>query len=235
MAPHRETRVDEREPHTIDILIDAAENPNIFSRVLRNWLLRHTKWRDARSRFFSAFANQDIYTADRLIAAANAFDIIPSSAFPRRVTVSENLESARDASRKLFLALPTGPERNSVLSILGRIGKSTLKQKIRHRAQVVTDKIGDRLPDLAQVTDEAVNCRNHYVHGSKGSFDYNTNLPLFFFLIGTLEFVFAASDLIDAGWNPVKWLKRGSTLAHPFSQYMYGYKENLRILKRNLK
>jgi hypothetical protein len=57
-------------------------------------------------------------------------------------------------------------------------------------------------PDSYLVLDEAVNCRNHYVHGSRAKIDdqehFFETVPFF---TDTLEFVFAASDLIEAGWN----------------------------------
>jgi hypothetical protein len=62
--------------------------------------------------------------------------------------------------------------RLSILSDLARVKKSKLKHKIRHRAQFVSSALGARFDELTLVTDEAVDCRNHYVHGSEPSFDY---------------------------------------------------------------
>jgi hypothetical protein len=95
----------------------------------------------------------------------------------------------------------------------------------------VLDQLATLFPDLILVTDEAVNCRNYYVHGSRKTCDYDGSLGIVAFLTNTLEFVFAASDFIDAGWNAQSWAQRGTTMSHPFSGYRRGYLDNLRELK----
>ena len=160
------------------------------------------------------------------------FDILPDSAVPADVEVHPNLRKAVDDARAAFRALPETAERDSVLNILGRVGKAALKHKIRHRAKLIAqswDGFSER--DLFMITDEAVNCRNHYVHGSPGSFDYSRHTNMLFFLTDTLQFVFAASDLIEAGWDLRAWGLRMTTLYHPFARYRIGYSENLGALK----
>ena len=160
------------------------------------------------------------------------FDILPSSAVPRNMELSKELKCAKENCRTIFKNLPKSPERDSVLSVLGRIGKSVLKHKIRHRGQLLIDVAGERLPDLFTVTDEAVNCRNHYIHGSEPSFDYSANLETVFFFTDTLEFVFATSDLIEAGWDLKAWTKGIETMFyHPFAKYLNNYTKNLQTLK----
>ena len=51
------------------------------------------------------------------------------------------------------------------------------------------------------------------------------------FFTQTLEFVFAASDLIDAGWSFMGWFKKGTTGSHPFGNYCSYYADKLRALK----
>ncbi len=130
------------------------------------------------------------------------FDILPASAVPPDVTLPPELIDARLRGRELFGALPDTPERNSVLNALGRIGKSNLKGKIRHRAESILNALGDRFENLMSVVDEAVDCRNHYVHGNPPSYDYASNfLETAAFFTDTLEFVFGASDLMQSGWD----------------------------------
>jgi hypothetical protein len=81
------------------------------------------------------------------------------------------------------------------------------------------------------VTNEAVNCRNYYVHGSKPSFDYNRNFEAVIFFTDTLEFMFATSDLIEAGWDVKAWRKTGTTMSHPFGRYLATYAAQLQMLK----
>ena len=90
------------------------------------------------------------------------FDILPSSAVPRDLELSDELIHAKETCSKIFKALPKSPERDSVLTALGRIGKSALKNKILYRSRFLISPVGKFFPDIVTVIDEAVNCRNHY-------------------------------------------------------------------------
>ena len=162
---------------------------------------------------------------------ANVFDVLPASAVPADIVLSDDLREARDQCTVVFKKLPKSTARDSVLGALGRVGKSALKHKIRHRAQIVTEKAVNWFADLTVVTDEAVNCRNHYVHGSAAAVDYTRHQDLLFFFTDTLEFVFAASDLIESGWDIVRWLNEGTVGSHPFGRYVAAYSDNLKALK----
>lgn len=168
----------------------------------------------------------------RIVGVANMFDILPGSACTAVVELSPILEGARDAARTAFRALPSSPERESILNALGHIGKPTLKRKIRSRVKLITDAIGARFADLELVTDQAVDCRNFYVHGTPGKFSYGVHSDQSTFFTDTLEFVFAASDLIEAGWDIAEWIKEGTTMSHPFGRYHVGYAERLGALKK---
>jgi hypothetical protein len=106
-----------------------------------------------------------------------------------------------------------------------------LKHKIRHRARITLEPCGDRFPELLLVTDEAVNCRNYYVHGSSQAFDYDRNFDAVVFFTDTLEFVFATSELIEAGWDMKAWIAHGTSMTHPFGRYWGTYRDRLRALK----
>jgi ApeA-like protein/HEPN superfamily Apea-like protein len=229
--PRREIIEGERKPNSIEVLIDAVKNPKEFGGVLTEWLSRQEIWKDARERFWLAFSQQRTYGHDRLIGAANLFDIMPSSAFPPPKELPDDIREAIEESRRIFRKLPDSIERQGVLGELGRVGKSKLKAKIRHRAMPISQRLPTNFPELTLVTDEAVNCRNYYVHGGSASIDYSNNFWLLVFLSNTLEFVFAASDLIDAGWDLSKWVAKGSTLSHPFAVYLHTYRESLARLK----
>lgn len=232
MTPKREPSYEEERPHPRDILINAIRQPVVFSSVLHSWLERQQVWHDARLVFFGSFTKQH-YGNDRLIRSANMFDILPSSAVPPDIELSDELKHAKEDCRTIFKNLPLSLERESVLNALGRVGKSALKHKIRHRGQFLINAIGKRLPDLFTVIDEAVNCRNYYVHGNnKPSFDYSRNFETVFFFTDTLEFVFATSDLIEAGWDVKGWTKGIETMFyHPFAKYLNNYTKNLQTLK----
>ena len=231
MPPKRDPSHEENGPHPADVLLDAARQPEEFARVLASWLDRQQGWHDARLRFSNSFAEQKHYGIDRLIGAANMFDILPSSAVPLDAPLTDELKAAKEAGRTIFLRLPQSLARDSVLGALGRIGKSNLKQKIHHRAQWLTDAVGNRFPEFVTVTDEAVNCRNHYVHGTTPRFDYNANFNAVGFFIDTLEFVFAASGLIEAGWDVKAWSEIPTSMSHPFGRYRVNYSLSLQNLK----
>ena len=95
------------------------------------------------------------------------------------------------------------------------------------------DACHERLPDLDTVLFEAVDCRNHFVHGSKTKINYVRNEYLFFF-VDTLEFVFAASELIDSGWDITRWMKQWTSLSHPFSRFMIEYNGPQKRLRKDL-
>jgi hypothetical protein len=219
MPPEREPPHEEDRPHPADVLIDAVGDPKGFSNVVANWFQEHEDRREARFRFFGCFAEQNYYTVDRLVAAANMFDILPAAAVPGDVELTEDEVRARDEARKLFRALPTSIERASVLGVLGRMGKSTLKRKIRHRAKYLLQEAGGQFPEMEMVCDEAVNCRNFYVHGTDPIFDYEAHSEIRGFFTDTLEWVFAASELIEAGWKIDTWLRRGSSMSSQFARY----------------
>lgn len=234
LAPRREKGDESQEPHPGDLPLQAGIAPEKFAAVLANWLERHDEWRNARGRYATASAHQNRYDTDRLVGAANMFDIMPISVCPKAVPLSQELEDARNAAKKAFKALQPSRERDSVLGELGRIGRPKLKHKIGVRVKLITDTVGEQFPDLELVTDEAVDCRNFYVHGTSGKINYGSNTDLLSFFTNTLEFVFAASDLIEAGWDIADWIKQGTTMSHPFGRYCVSYAERLAALKKIL-
>ena len=234
MSPSRDGQDTGRGPHPADLPIQAAHTPEYFASVLTAWLARDHEWRNARSRFSTAFALQHRFTIDRLVGAANMFDILPASAVPADVPLTTELEDAKKASQALFKALPSSPERDSVLNALGRLGKASLKHKVRARAKLILDRIPERFPELELVVDQAVDCRNYFVHGSKAKMNYSDEFDQVIFFTEALEFIFAASDLVECRWNIEEWSKQSSTVSHPFDRFRLDYAPRLNDLKRAL-
>ena len=230
--PKYERSNERQEPHHRSVLMDAARYPDEFSCILKNWLERVDAWHDARSRFFGCIEKQSKYDVDRLIGAANMFDILPEDAMPSKIELSAELECARDQCKSIFKKLKENtPERARLLDALGRIGQSSLRVKINKRSQLLIDQIGDQIPDIDTVIKEAVECRNHYVHGRKSDIDYSREIGTRNFLTQTLEFIFAASDLVEAGWDIKKWCQDRAGPPHPFAEYLNSYEEQLEKLK----
>jgi hypothetical protein len=230
LCPTRKESTREGRPHPADILIDAVRQPAEFSAALANWLEREPTWREARQRFFGVFAEQRTYDIDRLIGSANMFDILPPTAVPGDVQLSPELREAQTKARLLFKTLDRSPERNSVLGALGRLGKASLKHKVSARAQVVLSAMSGHFSGLLSVIDRAVDCRNYFVHGGDPPLDYSENSRVIWFFADTLEFVFAASDLIEAGWDIRAWNARAS-VSHPFGRYIRSYAGQVGVLK----
>jgi hypothetical protein len=182
MPPYRACENELGKSDPFDLPLQAAINSDEFSSVLKRWMERHNEWKDGRHRFSTAFAYQNIYNIDRIVGAANMFDILPSSAYPEPVSLSSELAEARENARMAFKLLPPTPERDSVLGALGRIGKATLKRKVQSRAKFITDIVGDQFPDLELVVNHAIDCRNYYVHGSDAKIDYSKHFDQVYFL-----------------------------------------------------
>lgn len=217
------SRVRGRDPG--DMLIDPIAESDEFSKVLRRWIDRDDTWENARVQFSKAWCRD--YGENRAIRAANIFDLIPDLAFAGSPPLPGGVVEARDRARSLFLDVSRGPERDSVLGALGRVGDWTLKQRIRHRSQILVEQIGHRISEINRVTDAAVDWRNEIVHGTPARVDGAKHVS---FLTNTLEFVFGASDLVEAGWDIVGWLEAGHLRGHPFFEYLLNYEENLKRL-----
>ncbi|TOH51011.1 hypothetical protein CGI80_10425, partial [Vibrio parahaemolyticus] len=215
--------------HPADRLIAIESDPKLFETVINNWLSRTSTWDEVRWQFLGSFTNS-IYNTDRLVKTANMFDIIPDSAYPKKVKLGEELENAKRECKAILKKLPDSEEKNSLLGALGRMGTLTLKHKMRVRLELIPTNKYFTAQDMNLIIGQAVDCRNHFVHGSKKKFEYYENLEMVCFFIDTLDFLYGASELIEAGWDFEKWSKLNH-LKHPFSRYLNGFDVNLSRLK----
>lgn len=231
LGPRRNVEDEWGHADWFDLPFHPFQDPKSFCNVFNSWLARNEEWRTARQRYSDSFASQRCYGPDRLVGAANMFDLLPDNAFPRPNPIPDDLANARSKARELFKNLPLGDDRSSVLGALGRIGKLSLKKKVRSRVQIVSRQVGDLFPELEFVADHAVDCRNYFVHGTKPKLDYESGESPVAFFTDTLEFVFAVSDLIDAGWNSNECIRRYTAMSHPFGRYRVSYADDLAALK----
>ena len=217
-----------REPDFRDILVDAASDQEGFSRLMCAWLLKEETWRIARSRFATGWARARSYDADRIVGAANMFDLLPHDAVPSDAILEECLEATVQKSRQIFKELPQSEKRDNILGYLGRLKKPSLKEKVRYRSELISSRIGDSIQDIDSVTDAAVDLRNIFVHGSTSAVASKEKLQeSISFLTDTLEFVFCASDLVESGWDIESWHKKQKGAGHPFATYLRTYSEEL--------
>jgi len=211
------------------VLFSPDRHPKEFVKVVEGWMNSAETMGDPRVRFATAFFGN--YSINRIVGAANMFDLLPESLAPKTKEVDASLKDAVVQCRQIFTGLPESFAKQSVLSSLGRIGKASLRDKIYHRAEKVIATAGDKFTELYLPCSHAVIARNHYVHGSKESFDYQKNFTEFAFIIDTLEFVFAVSDLLDLGWDMKRWMGEGVSMTHSFGAYVVNYSKNISRLK----
>lgn len=223
---------EQRRPHPGDVPLDPIRHRAEFDTVLADWVSRHSGWRVARLSYLNCLRKGNNYGPERLVAAANMFDILPEEAVPLVAGLPEDLASTRDACVALFRKHPTGIDRNGALDALGRLGKPSLPKKVGYRVAIVESKLADRFPHLLFVSSVAIKCRNFYVHGSSGNIDFRKVESLMPFLTDALEFIFAASDFIEAGWDAQRWAGGGHGWGHSFSRFYVDYGIALAQLQR---
>lgn len=212
------------------VLIHPVEESTEFEKILKAWLDRDIEWRTARMRLAPDWGERT-YRYNRIIAAANVFDLLPNDVYGSKPSLTSELSAALNASKEIFRNLPQSDERDDILGYLGRFGGWRLKRKIASRATIIRDSIAQLLPEFETVIDEAVNLRNHYVHGTPSRIRNDQRLPLLCFLTNSLEFIFFASDLMDASWHIADWCNRARPIGHPFHNYLVHYTKDLKMLK----
>jgi len=232
-APRRKLDRHDRDtsPQPADLLVVAADQRDEFASMLKRWVETDGDRQQARQRFHSLFVKGNRFGVDRLVAAANIFDIFPSIAAGSQPQLSPDLKKACADAKYTFKALPQSYERDSVLNALGRVGKPSLKHKVKARVAVLRARAPTRFPQLEDIVELAVDCRNYFVHGTPPKIGSSAIEQLVPFLTETLEFVFACADLCDCGWSFEEFLQRGTTMSHPFGSYKVNYSDQIRMMQ----
>jgi len=167
---------------------------------------------------------------ENVVAAANLFDLT-SSLTPTEVP--PELAKVRDECLRAFKDLPRTDERDSAIMALSRIGTQTLMKKVRSRATALQGHF--HLKELDGVLRQAILCRNYFVHGSDDKrFNYDAVKSHMPFLTETLEFVFAAAELIECGWAARDWQHRPHTSHHWFRRFISDYPQACQELLSDL-
>ncbi len=172
------------------------------------------------------------YDADRLIAAANMFDILPAEAVPLPTALPDGLAESRAECLAILKKHPPSQDRDSAISAIKRMGKPSLPKKILCRTAMVEKHFKPKFGELSYVVKLAVLCRNYFVHGGSDDFNFSIVEPFMSFLTDALEFVFAASDLIEAGWDAAHWNREAHGTGHTFARFRAAYDMGLMELKR---
>jgi hypothetical protein len=216
-------------PSFFDIPLDAIRRSEEFKQTLESWFATE-EYAIARARLHACRDNGNRFTLDRLVAAANMFDIRP-------ITVTKEVEpelaAVCDASIQGLRALPRSDDRDSAIMALSRVGAPSLLKTVLARAAIVRGHF--YLEDVEKVLRQAVKCRNYFVHGpgDKG-FNYSVVQEHTTFLTETLEFIFAAAELIECGWAGSHWRQRPHTGYHWFSRFVADYENEKKMLLSDL-
>lgn len=206
-----------------DIPITPEESGAEFYTVFQRWMSRHNDWLPARLRIINWQKNGRTYDENRLVAAANAFDILPDSTYPDIGDLSEAARDARARCKKIIRELADGPERTQISNTLAFWGGKSLRLKVLSRSSIIREAFGDDFVDIDMVLATAILARNYFVHGTN-SFGYENYKDLLPFFTDTLEFVFVASDLVECGWNAKRWAARRPGFSHPLAAFYRTYK-----------
>lgn len=220
-------------PSPGDLPLDPIRFPDEFKDVLQQWVAKDEAMKTARSRFTSCLEKSS-YTVDRLVAAANMFDLLPTDEVPVARGLPADVATIRDAALASLAELPDTEDRHSAMIALKNLGKPSLSKKVSHRWQMVADGLESIFPELEFVLVRAIRCRNHFVHGPSTSFKFERAEPFVPFLTDALEFVFAFSDLVASGWTYHRWATTPYADGHLFTRFRWGYKQTLAAFKASM-
>ena len=68
--------------------------PDEISWVMPNWIGRLGSWEDAHALFHSVLVKQENYDAERLVAAAIKFDLLPEDAVPEDTVIKRRFKDS---------------------------------------------------------------------------------------------------------------------------------------------
>lgn len=191
-----------------DHLVSGGLHRNEFKTVLSRWMQRQEAHSSARLRIVQGVREGNSYTIDRLVGAANEFDLLPDSTFRKRKLPAGLLKTsgtlAVDA-KKL-----EQPYRDQVLNNLGRVKGLSLRQKIEGRFRSLPLSLRKHFSEMEFLIDHCVRSRNYFVHGSKPKLSVAATHDLLFLFTDTLEFIFVTAELVECGWKFQRWLKEAN-------------------------
>ena len=154
------TEDEQDKPSFFDMPLDAIRQPDEFASTLSSWWKTSIVQGLARARLHSCRARGNLFDVDRLVAAANMFDLRVTSV---ETEVPAELAQVCKDSVKALKKFPRTDDRDSVIMALQRVGAPSLRKKILARAAVVRSRFV--LDDLDEVLRLAVLSRNYFVHG----------------------------------------------------------------------
>jgi hypothetical protein len=225
--------VDELRP--TEALINGGLHPAEFEATLKAWLTNDADLRGARRRFLEGFRQGRSYNTERLVGAANAFDLLPDKLFMGRADLAPSIDAfLRDLEYQVIMKSEEDDavlkRKDQLLGSLGRIRASSLQAQIISRYDTLAGGLKDRLPGMEDVIRCCVRVRNYFVHNTRLRLSPEAAYELAPFLTDSLEFVFATSGLQSCGWNVQRWVSESFSTSR-LKWYLHNYKENRKRLR----
>ncbi|MGY8666163.1 hypothetical protein Q3C01_27955 [Bradyrhizobium sp. UFLA05-109] len=218
--------------HPTDALLNGGLQEDEFARVLARWMDTTGSRDPARQRFIGGFRRGSNYTTDRLVGAANAFDLLPSDDFMKKVSaeitslVDQLIGQVRSAAKA---SATINESKEMFLNNLGRIGDLNLRSKVLQRWSTVPPSISSKLAGMPEAIAHSVQARNFFVHGSEIKTSKEAAYELAPFFTDTLEFVFGISELCTCGWNADRWATESYSWSR-FKWYISNFSQNMERL-----
>lgn len=220
----------ENDLHPASLPLHPLRRMDEFRTVAKNWIARDPEYRAARRIYLWCLEHESRYGPERLVSAANLFDVLPQAGISAKAELAEELVKAKKDCLALLKGFPDSAV-GSARTAVGRIGEPSLTQKVQHRALAVSAAFGERIPELDYVVKIAVRCRNLFVHGTTSGLDYEGIEHFVPFLTDALEFTFAAYDFLDSGWNAASWISDSPGWGHGFARFCASYGQLHEALK----
>ncbi|MGR5539013.1 HEPN domain-containing protein [Vibrio campbellii] len=185
-------------------LIDISSED--FPQFLVSWF-SHVDRDIVRYSFYDGFLKGRSYSSDRLIKAANMFDIFPSSKVNSKKVLkqeeTEKLKSLKKHIKEEFSEL--NDIKDSLLMSIGFLTRKSLKDRVNERITMIESYLASRefdLEDIYFILGLAIKARNYHVHGSEFKqltphqmHQFQALFTCFF------EYIYAVSELIECGWG----------------------------------
>lgn len=218
-----------------DALVNGGLHEEEFTRVLIAWVNSAAERSVARRRFIDNFRRGRSFNTDRLVGAANAFDILPSTDFVKQGALPSEVVSLlvgfeQEIKERAKSSAAVNEYRERLLNNLGFVRGLNLRSKILQRWSSVPNCIRTRLPGMPEAIAHSVRARNFFVHGTPINMKIEDFYGLASFFTDTLEFVFGVSELCFCGWDAERWIKESYSTSR-YKWYMSNFPEHMKRLE----
>lgn len=169
-----------------------------FNKILKNWFDK-TERKDVRYNFYNTYF-KNIYSPNRLIIAANMFDVFPSDNKKKELSLEE-----RELLSELKIKIKTDfidhqEIKDKLLNSIGILSRCSLKDRIMERLEIIKPYPWVNFENLAFIVDKAIQCRNYFVHGTKvNKLEQEKIIGHLSLFITTFEYIYAVSELVECG------------------------------------